>query len=101
MPSSTCSSFPVPTSQNLHNHLAKSFMVLLTEERGRTSTHVPSGHRSQVETHIQASGSTSGHECVLSHTAKQGTVERGRSHPVPWGRILDRPVLDSELQSLL
>lgn len=38
---------------------------------------------------------------VLSRTAKQGTVGRCGSHPVPWGMILDNPVLYAELQSLL
>lgn len=72
-PSSMCS-FPVSMSQNLHNHLVESFIVLMTDTRGRPSTHAPSGYRSQVETHIQASGSTSGHEGILSHPAKRALL---------------------------
>lgn len=35
----------------------ESFVVLMTDKRGRPSTHAPSAYRSQVEIHIQASGS--------------------------------------------
>lgn len=52
-----CSSLPVSMSQNLHNHLAESFIVLMTDKRGGPSTNAPGGYRSQVEIHIRASGS--------------------------------------------
>lgn len=40
-PSSMCSSFPVSMSQNLHNHLVKSFIVLMTNKRGSPSLMLP------------------------------------------------------------